>query len=173
MSDYDHIFKVLLLGDFSSGKEELYKKYISRSVHEGQKLTTGVDFCSKNYEVDGRKIKIQFWDIGGEERFRFLLSQYCKGSNRAVIMYDITDKQSLDHVPEWAQIVRESTGDIPIILVGNKLDLEESREVSREEGIKIAEQNSYSLFVEVSTNTGENIEKMLQSFVKDLIAKTA
>jgi len=76
------------------------------------------------------------WDFGGEERFKFLLSQYCKGQDGAIIIYDITNSSTLNQLPDWIQIIRQTSGNIPIMLIGNKLDLEESREVSREEGIK-------------------------------------
>ncbi|NVM44103.1 MAG: GTP-binding protein [Candidatus Lokiarchaeota archaeon] len=169
MASYDFTFTVLLLGDPSSGKEEFVHRYISPFFLDESKLTIGVDFYTKTQECIGKKVKLQFWVFGGEERFRFLLHQYCKGKNGAIIMYDITNRQSLDHLPDWTQIIREQSGEIPIILIGNKLDLEKSREVSKEEGIAIAKKYNLSAYTELSSKTGQNVEKTFTVLTEILI----
>ena len=171
MASYDYTFKVLLLGDPSSGKEELVNHYISGFFLDDLKLTIGVDFYSKTQEFRGKKVKLQIWDFGDEERFRFLLHQYCKGKDAAMIMYDITNRQSLDHLPEWTQIIREHSGDIPIMLIGNKLDLEKSREVSRDEGILTAKKYNLSAYIEISSKTGKNVEKAFEVITEILIER--
>ncbi|TFG05240.1 MAG: GTP-binding protein [Promethearchaeota archaeon] len=171
MTDYDYTFKVMMLGDASVGKTSLTLRYISGFFLEDLKLTIGVDFYSKTTDFKGKKVKLQIWDFGGEERFRFLLSQYCKGANGAFFLYDITNPITLDHLPDWTQIIREHAGDIPIMLIGSKLDLEEYREVSREEGILSAKKYNLASFVELSSKTGENVEKAFEVITENLIER--
>ncbi len=159
MTEYDFTFKLMMLGDASVGKTSLTIRYISGFFMEDLKLTIGVDFYSKTINFKDKKVKLQVWDFGGEERFRFLLSQYCKGANGAFFLYDITNIRSLEHLPEWTQIIRENAGDIPIMLIGSKLDLKEFRAVLRDDGIMAAKKYNLATFVELSSKTGENVEK--------------
>ena len=119
--------------------------------------------------LQGKKIKLQIWEIGGEERFRFLLSQYCKGANAAMIMIDNTNSKSINQISELTKIVRENASDIPIMLIGTKLDLDEFRELNREEGIEIAKKFNLSSYSEISTKTGQNVEKSFEVLAEFLI----
>ena len=106
-------------------------------------MTIGVDFHVKTIDLHGKKIKLQIWDVGGEERFRFLLPTYCLGANAAFLLYDVTRYPTLDNIGEWTNIVNQKSGDIPIMLVGSKIDIEDDqREVPREYGIQVAEKNN-------------------------------
>ena len=172
MVDYDYTYKVMLLGDASVGKTSLTLRYISGFFLEDLKLTIGVDFYSKTTDFNGKKVKLQIWDFGGEERFRFLLSQYCKGANGAFFLYDITKSVTLDHLPDWTQIIREHAGDIPIMLIGSKKDLEEFRDVSTEDGDLAAKKYNLRSFMELSSKTGENVEQAFEIMTKILIEKT-
>ena len=172
MVDYDYTYKVMLLGDASVGKTSLTLRYISGFFLEDLKLTIGVDFYSKTTDFNGKKVKLQIWDFGGEERFRFLLSQYCKGANGAFFLYDITKSLTLDHLPDWTQIIREHAGDIPIMLIGSKKDLEEFRDVSTEDGDLAAKKYNLRSFMELSSKTGENVEQAFEIMTKILIEKT-
>jgi len=169
MTSYDLNFKVLLLGAPSTGKEEFINRYISGYFLEDISLTVGVDFHSKIQEFRGKNVQLQIWNFGVEPRFKFLLHQYCKGAQGAIIMYDITNLKSLDHLPDWTQIIREHAGNIPILLVGNNLDLEKSREVSKEEGILIAKKHNLSGCVELSSKTGKNVERTFEILTEILI----
>ena len=171
MTDYDYTFKIMLLGDASVGKTSLTLRYISGFFLEDLKLTIGVDFYSKTSDFNNKKVKLQIWDFGGEERFRFLLSQYCKGANGAFFLYDITNRITLDHLPDWTQIIREHAGDVPIMLIGSKLDLERFRAVPREDGILAAKKYNLSSFVELSSKTGQNVEKAFDVMTETLIGK--
>ncbi|MFX1501320.1 MAG: GTP-binding protein [Promethearchaeota archaeon] len=188
MRRYDYTFKVMFFGDLLSGKEDLLRKYTksfgyedfhpfvaaqwvfmkkideirkyNKSFEMDQTISGGVNFFSKVVSRSNRKTLLSIWDIAiVNERFKFLWPQYCQGSNGAIIMYDITSSNSLKPVPEWIQVIRENAGDIPILLIGNKLDLEQQREISREEGAKFAENYNLSAFREISTKTGENIRE--------------
>lgn len=138
---------------------------------EDLKLTIGVDFYSKTTEFNEKNVKLQIWDFGGEERFRFLLSQYCKGANGAFFLYDITNSKSLEHLPDWTQIIRENAGDIPIMLIGSKVDLDEFRAVTRDDGILAAKKYSLTSFVELSSKTGENVEQAFNVMTETLFEK--
>ncbi|TXT60430.1 MAG: Small GTP-binding protein [Promethearchaeota archaeon] len=171
MVDFDYTFKILMVGDAAVGKTSLTIRYISGSFLEDLKLTIGVDFFSKTTEFKGKKVKYQIWDFGGEERFRFLLPQYCRGANGALFLYDITKHITLEHLPEWTSIIRENAGDIPIILVGAKLDLDPYREVSREEGIQAAKKYNLAAFIELSSKTGQNVEEAFTNMTDILFEK--
>jgi len=168
LPDYDFTWKIMMLGDAAVGKTSLTIRFISGFFLEDLKLTIGVDFYSKTTNFNKKKVKLQIWDFGGEERFRFLLKQYCKGANAAFFLYDITNRLSLDHLPDWTQIIREHAGDIPIMLIGSKVDLKEFRVVSRDEGILAAKKYNLSTFIELSSKTGQNVEKAFDSITETL-----
>ena len=168
---YDAIFKVVIFGDAGSGKIALTKRFMTNLFLPDTQMTIGVDFVVKTINVGGNEIKLQIWDFGGEERFRFLLSQYCKGANGAFFLFDITNQISLDHLPDWTQIVRENAGDIPIMLIGSKLDLDEYRAVSKENGILATKKYNLSSFIELSSKTGENVEKAFHDMTELLFER--
>ncbi len=159
MSHYDFTFKILLLGDASVGKTSFTKRYCYNIFNPSERLTIGVDFHVKTIELNDKKIKLQIWDVGGEERFRFLLPTYCLGANAAFLLYDITRPSTLDNISEWMTIVRQKGGPIPIMLVGSKIDLSKiSRQVPRDYGIQIAEKNKMASFVEISAKDNVNVD---------------
>ena len=163
MTSYDYTFKILLLGDASVGKTSFTKRYCYNLFNPSERLTIGVDFHVKTIDLHGKKIKLQIWDVGGEERFRFLLPTYCLGANAAFLLYDVTRSQTLDNISEWTNIVHQKSGNIPIMLVGAKIDLEDDqREVPREHGIEVAEKNFMSSFGEISSKTGKNVNKTFE-----------
>lgn len=161
-----------MLGDETVGKTSLTLRYISGFFREDLKLTIGVDFYSKTTEFNGRRIKLQIWDFGGEERFQFLLSQYCRGANAAFFLYDITNQDTLDRLPAWTQIIRENAGNIPIMLVGTKVHLAEHRAVTREQGIQMVVDQNLSGFLEVSSKTGQNVEQLFETIIRILFEGT-
>jgi len=159
MASYDFTFKILLLGDASVGKTSFTKRYCYNIFNPSERLTIGVDFHVKTIKLNDKRIKLQLWDVGGEERFRFLLPTYCLGANAAFLLYDITRLSTLDNISEWLNIVRQKGGPIPIMLVGAKTDLEKSqRQVQRDYGIQIAEKNDMASFVEISAKDNINID---------------
>jgi len=169
MTSYYCTFKIMVLGDADTPKTSLTIRYISGFYLEDLKLTIGVDFYSKTILYKGKKVKLQIWDFGGEERFRFLLHQYCKGANAALFLYNITNPSTLEHLPDWIRILREHAGDIPIILVGAKAHLEQFRAVSKEEGILAAKKYNLSGFIEVSAKTGQNVEKAFELLIAKIL----
>jgi len=168
---YDYTFKIMLLGEPGVEKTTLAQKYCLDIFNPSEKLSIGIDFYVKTIELDGKTIKLQIWDVGGEERFRFLLSTYCLGANAAMIIYDITNSKTLDQITEWTKIVREKASDIPIMLIGNNIDSEEFSELKREEGIEIAKKYNLSSYCEISTKTGQNVEKSFESLTEFLLSQ--
>ena len=159
MSHYDYTFKVLLLGENSAAKTAFTKRYCYNIFNPSERLTIGVDFHVKTIELNGTKIKLQIWDVGGEERFRFLLPKYCLGANGVFLLYDITRPSTLDNIPEWMNIIRQRGGSIPIMLVGSKLYSEEPRVVSKQKGISTAEDFNLSAFVEICSEANVNVDE--------------
>ncbi len=173
MSHYDYTFKILLLGDASVGKTSFTKRYCYNIFNPSERLTIGVDFHVKTIELNETKIKLQIWDVGGEERFRFLLPTYCLGANAAFLLYDITRPSTLDNISEWMTIVRQKGGPIPIMLVGSKIDLSKSsRKVPREYGIQIAEKNNMASFVEISAKENVNVDEGFKVLTELTLDKT-
>jgi len=173
MSHYDFTFKILLLGDASVGKTSFTKRYCYNIFNPSERLTIGVDFHVKTIELNDTKIKLQIWDVGGEERFRFLLPTYCLGANAAFLLYDITRPSTLDNISEWMTIVRQKGGPIPIMLVGSKIDLSKSsRKVPREYGIQIAEKNNMASFVEISAKENVNVDEGFKVLTELTLDKT-
>ncbi len=165
-------FKVLLLGDRGVGKNTLISKYLKGFHLDDLKHLIGVDFYSMDQEVDGQQFKLKLWIMSRLARFRLLLSQYCKGSNGAFILYDITNPNTLEFIPEWTQILREQVENIPIVLLGMKLDLQESRSVSKEKALEIVESEGIDEYIECSINTGENIKKAFETLTRLMLHKS-
>lgn len=167
MPNYDYTFKILLLGDASVGKTSFTKRYCYNIFNPSERLTIGVDFHVKTIDLRGLKVKLQIWDVGGEERFRFLLPTYTLGANAAFLLYDITRPATLDNITEWTSIVRQKAGEIPIMLVGAKLDLAKSqRKVPREHGIQTAEKNKMAGFSELSSKDNININEAFETLTE-------
>ena len=171
MPDYDYTWKIMMLGDRCVPKTSLTSRYLSGYFIDDLKLTIGVDIYSKTTDFRGKRVKLQIWDFGGEERFRFLLHQYCMGANGAMFLYDITNPLTLAHLPDWIRLIRGHAGDIPIILVGTKLHLERSRAVTREGGLEFAQRYNLSSFVELSSKTGQNVERVFEVITEKLFER--
>lgn len=170
--NYDFTFKILLLGDASVGKTSFTKRYCYNIFNPSERLTIGVDFHVKTIDLNKKKIKLQIWDVGGEERFRFLLPTYCLGANAAFLLYDITRPSTLDNISEWITIVRQKGGPIPIMLVGAKIDLNSQRQVPREYGIQIAEKNEMASFVEISAKENRNVNEAFKVLTELTLKRT-
>jgi small GTP-binding protein len=163
---YDATFKIVIFGDAGCGKTTLTQRFLTNLFVSDSKMTIGVDFEVKSLIVNNRKVKLQIWDFGGEERFRFLLPTYVRGARGGLFMYDITNYSSIAHIDDWLTVIRKEIRDedqFPIIVVGGKADLAEDREVPAEEGIKLAKSRGVDGFIECSSKSGENVEKTFEA----------
>jgi small GTP-binding protein len=160
---YDEPIKIIVFGDESVEKTHFIIRYISGFFLDDLKLTIGVDFYSKTINFDDKKFKLQIWDFAGEERFRFLLPSYVKGASGGIFMYDITNYGSLSHINEWFDILdkeKDLNKNFPVIVVGGKADLEHYQEVSTIKAMQIAKSKNAKGFIECSSKTGENVNKI-------------
>ncbi|GAG83055.1 unnamed protein product [marine sediment metagenome] len=166
---YDATFKIIIFGDAGCGKTTLTQRFLTNLFVSDSKMTIGVDFEVKSLEVDKQKVKLQIWDFGGEERFRFLLPTYVRGARGGLFLFDITNYSSIAHIDDWLSVIRKEirAEDVfPIIVVGGKADLAENREVSAGEGIKIAKSRNVDGFIETSSKSGENVEKTFEALTR-------
>ena len=171
---YDATFKIIIFGDAGCGKTTLTQRFLTNLFVSDQTMTIGVDFEVKSLSVDEQKVKLQIWDFGGEERFRFLLPTYVRGARGGLFLYDITNYSSIAHIDDWLSVIRKEirAEDIfPIIVVGGKADLVENREVSSADGIKIARSRNVNGFIETSSKTGENVEKSFEALTRLMLDK--
>ena len=174
MSEWDYMFKIGFFAGKNVGKKSLSKRFSNfEDYYMGG--TTGVHFLSKTMEIYNKIIKLHYWLFAtGNERFNdkrlhsgiTLWKQYFKGANGVIIMYDITNRKSLNDLSEWCQLAKHEG--IQILLVGNKLDLEENREVSKEEVEKLKKQYEISSSMEISLKTGENVFNMSKKIAEML-----
>lgn len=169
--DSKFVFKILLLGDKSVGKTTLTYKYVTGSFKRNIKQTIGVDIFSKFLTFHGKEIKFQLWDFGGHKRFRQILPKYTVGANAVLLLYDITNISSFEHLSSWLQFIAENTKDIPILLIGAKKDLVEMREVPFEKGEEFSKDADLEKFFEISSLTGKNVEKVFEELMKILMIK--
>lgn len=158
-SSYDLSFKILLIGDSGVGKSSLLVSFISNAVDD-LAPTIGVDFKIKTLTVGGKRLKLTIWDTAGQERFRTLTSSYYRGAQGIILVYDVTRRESFTNLSDvWAKEVElySNNQDCVKMLVGNKVDKESERAVTREEGIALAKELG-SLFLECSAKTRENVQ---------------
>ena len=169
--DYDMIFKIILIGDSSVGKTNIMNKYLKNQFKEDSRATVGVEFGSKQFVIDNRKIKAQIWDTAGQERYRAVTSAYYKGAKGAFIVYDVTRKETFDSVNRWiSDILTTCDKNLTIILIGNKSDLEDQRQISKQQGEEKAK--TYQLaFLETSALSGENLEKAFNMLINEIYEK--
>ncbi|MHA2253196.1 MAG: Rab family GTPase [Candidatus Kariarchaeaceae archaeon] len=162
--------KVILLGDGGVGKTSIAKRYTQGTFSDTYKPSLGVDFMVKREEVDGQKFKMLVFDTAGQEFISTLRKRYYSGADGAVIVFDLTRKETFADLERWVKEVRGEVGDIQTIFVGNKVDLEEQRMVSREEAIAFAEANNGS-FMESSALRDEGVTDIFLPFIHLIIEK--
>jgi Ras-related protein Rab-1A len=166
--DYDYLFKILLIGNSGVGKSSLLLRFADDTFTDNFMPTIGVDFKIRTLEVDGRTIKLQIWDTAGQERFKTITSSYYKGAHGIIVVYDITDKESFKNIDTWMNEVEKHASDnVSRILVGNKCDMDESRQVSTDEGKELADQYNIR-FMETSAKESANVEEAFTLMTKEI-----
>ena len=161
-------YKLIFLGDQNVGKSCILNRFMNDTFTEEYQATIGLDFQSKNVQIDNQDIHSLLYDTAGQEKFRSLIPMYTRDSNIILLVYEINNKDSFIHLPDWLNdLSNVNKDDVIFALVGNKIDLEEKREVSTEEGKSYAEQNGF-IFHEVSAKTGDGFSDL---FYKDLFEK--
>ena len=161
-------YKLIFLGDQSVGKSCILNRFMNDTFSEDYQATIGLDFQSKNFQIDNQDIHLLLYDTAGQEKFRSLIPMYTRDANIILLVYDIGCKESFVHLPDWIKdLTNINKDEVIFALVGNKKDLEDKREVTVEEGQKVAQENDF-IFQEVSAKTGEGFSDL---FYKNLFEK--
>lgn len=166
---FDFLVKIVLIGDTNVGKTNILSRLVDNRFNSDSKATIGVEFGSKIFKFDSSTVKVQIWDTAGQERYHAITTAYYRGSAGAVLVYDICNEASLDHIRSiWLMnlnTVLESS--IPKMLLGNKHDLESERKIGTESGRALAVSENMAFF-ETSAFSGENINPAFESFVRTI-----
>eukprot|EP00919_Chromeraceae_sp_WS-2016_P059246 GHVR01140778.1.p1 GENE.GHVR01140778.1~~GHVR01140778.1.p1 ORF type:complete len:216 (+),score=50.98 GHVR01140778.1:111-758(+) len=168
---YDYLFKFIIIGDAGAGKSCILHQFIENKFKKGSSHTIGVEFGSKIITVAGKRIKLQIWDTAGQERYRSVTRSYYRGAAGALIVYDISNRDTYNHLINWLGDARTlARADISIIAVGNKCDLKESRAVTFLEASRCAQENDV-LFLETSALTGVGVEDVFTKVARMILSK--
>eukprot|EP00253_Pinus_taeda_P000186 PITA_00186 len=154
----DYVFKVVLIGDSAVGKSQILSRFARDEFSLDSKATIGVEFQTRTVVIDHKSVKAQIWDTAGQERYRAVTSAYYRGAVGAMLVYDITKRQTFDHVPRWLEELRNhADNNIVIMLVGNKCDLDNLRAVPTEDAKEFAQKEGL-FFLETSALEATNVE---------------
>ena len=169
--NYEMMFKVVLVGDSFVGKTNIMSKYLKDEFHEDSKATVGVEFGSKQFTIEGHSIKAQIWDTAGQERYKAITSAYYKGAKGAFVVYDITRKSSFESIDKWVNdLTAAADKKITIVVIGNKSDLEDQRQIPKEKGEEKAAKLEVA-FLETSAFSGENLDKAFELMMNEIYKK--
>ena len=168
-ANVDFAFKVLLLGDSSVGKTCFLKRYTDNTFQDAYLSTIGFDFKFKFVTLDnGKTVKVQLWDTAGQERFRTIAKSYYKGAHGIILIYDVTNRKTYDNIKKWLNQIRdEASNRISIILVANKIDCEDTRQVTKEEGETLAKASNLPIF-EASAKDSINVNESFQFLIEKI-----
>lgn len=171
--DYDHLIKLLLIGDSGVGKSCLLLRFSDDSFTSSFITTIGIDFKIKKLLLNGKWVKLQIWDTAGQERFRTITSAYYRGAMGIVVVYDVTDEASFNNVRNWMRNIEQHASDTVSnkVLVGNKCDMDESkRAVPYSKGQALADELGIQFF-ETSAKSNINVTEVFQSVAKDVMVR--
>jgi len=167
--DYDYLFKLVLIGDSGVGKSCLLLRFADDSFTDSYISTIGVDFRFRTVNIDMKTVKLQIWDTAGQERFRTITSAYYRGAHGIIMVYDVTNYESFEHVEEWLNEVNRHASESTLkLLVGNKADLQEDKKVPSEDAKNFADKLGIS-FLETSAKNATNVEAAFLTMAKQLI----
>ena len=158
------VLKLLLLGDSSVGKTSILLKYISNKFDDSSISTVGVDYMDKIIDYNKFKIKLQIWDTSGEEKFRTITKNFYRNADGLLVVFDLTKKESYDHIKSWINEAKENNDKLKTILIGNKLDLKDERIVAIDVAKQFAEKNNLK-YIETSAKDGTNINESFQAII--------
>lgn len=173
-------FKILVIGEIGSGKSSIVYRLAYNSFSEKYKATIGCEFGMKSFFIDGNEIKVQLWDLAGQDRLNTISRVYCRDASGAIVVADLTDRESMDKAPLWKRSVDNNVSgtdgnSIPMILCLNKIDLVHQDKPSESTLREIADQHGFLNAFCTSAKTGENIEEALEYLirsVKDKVIRT-
>ena len=166
--NYDRIVQLLVIGDSSVGKTSLITRYTNGTFKEEYLATVGLDYYSKNEEINNQAIQIKLWDTAGQERFKALTQNYFRNAEGVLLAFDVTNEESFNNLKDWISSIKINMEAknifLPLIVVGNKIDMENDREITKEEAEKFASENKYKYF-ETSAKTGEGVDEAVKELI--------
>merc|ERR1711962_252656 len=169
---YDHLFKLLLIGDSGVGKTCIVFRFCENAFNTSFISTIGIDFKLKTIDLRGKRIKLQIWDTAGQERFRAITASFYRGAMGILLVYDITNSRSFENIANWLRKIDEyATPGVERMIVGNKIDIEDKRVVSKEKGEDIAKKHNVR-FLETSAKTNINVEAAFIQIAEVILDKT-
>ena len=170
--NYDKTCQILLIGDSSVGKTSLIQRYANGIFKEEYLATVGLDYYTKQEMINNINVLVKLWDTAGQERFKALTPNYFRNAEGVVLAYDVTNSESFDNLKFWINSIKSNLGEknifIPIIIIGNKIDMEGMRDITKEDASKFAKENNYKYF-ETSAKTGEGVDEAIRELVKQIL----
>lgn len=167
-SDFDFLIKMALLGDSSVGKSNMVLRFTDDVFSLNMSTTIGYDYKSRNIVISKKTAKLQIWDTAGQERYMSLCKSIYQKVDGVMLVYDITQLETFQNIKKWIDVIKGFNDNLPMMLVGNKIDKEEERIISVEDGKNLA--NEYGMqFIETSALSGNNIEKAFVDFGKEIL----
>ena len=168
MEESEMIFKIIIVGNSSTGKTKIIDRYLKNIFEDNSIPTLGFQMYKKEFQIEQDKITVQIWDTAGQEKYASLTSSYYKSAKGALVVYDITDKESFNKIEKLVDDLKNGCDkNIYIILLGNKIDLEDRRVITKEEGENLAQKLNLG-FGEVSAKTGDGIEEAFQKLINEV-----
>ena len=163
------IFKLVLAGEGGVGKTSILLRYLTGGLEEPE-MTVGTDFAYREVKVEGEIVGLSIWDFGGEDRFRELIPIFCQGAHGALLVFDLERYSTFLHLADWVSLIRETAGNIPLLLVGSKMDKKKEKGGPREEDIEeFCQQHDIQGYIPVSAREGTNIDRLFMSAARLLL----
>jgi small GTP-binding protein len=160
-------FKILVAGPGGAGKTSLLRQYIKNTFDNSTKMTIGVDFYLKELEFDsGVQVSLQLWDFGGQEHFQGLHGDYVEGAKGALLLIDLTQFFMVKKVQKWVELVRSERDDLPIVFIGNKVDLQDKIMIGDEVLEEMMEKYNLSTCLKTSAKTGRNVDEAFEKIAE-------
>jgi small GTP-binding protein len=172
MRSFSNVYKLMVAGDGGVGKTTLLFQYVKGTFVENTGMTIGVQFHAKDVTLEGVFYSLQLWDLGGQDRFRFMLPSYTLGAKGALLLYDMTSMSSLETLEEWVTICRTHNKTMPILLCGTKADLASTRSVQEDYAKSFLQSLNLFDHLEISAKTGQNVEKAFKMIVNAIIKES-
>ena len=163
------VIKITLLGEKNVGKTSLVYRFIENKFRENYKATLGVNLLKKDININGG-VSAQIWDLGGQESFKSLRKLYLEGANGGLVIFDLTDRNSFDKLNEWIDSFKSARGEQPLLLIGNKSDLENQIKITDKEASQYAKNNNMDIIL-TSAKTGKNVEEAFIKLTKRILDK--
>lgn len=171
MAERRYVFKIVVIGDGAVGKTSLIARFAEKTFKAEYKPTLGTNIIIKELKVGNNNIKLLLWDIAGQSKWRDVRHLYYRGAQGCIVVYDVTRPATFDSVPEWYTDLIKFSGEVPRILLANKVDLTDIRKIQQEDGLKLAEEMS-AKYYETSAKDGTQVNEAFEKISEFILQKT-